>query len=38
MLLEQGLEQFQLWHKRPAPRSVMDAAVFQGVDRLDSVS
>ena len=35
MLLEQGLEQFELWHKRRAPRIVMDAAVFNGVERLD---
>ena len=35
MLLEQGLEQFELWHKRRAPRIVMDAAVFNGVERLN---
>jgi pentafunctional AROM polypeptide len=34
MLLEQGLEQFELWHRRRAPRAVMDAAVFNGVERL----
>jgi shikimate 5-dehydrogenase len=35
MLLEQGMEQFELWHKRRAPRVEMDAAVFNGVERLD---
>lgn len=34
MLLEQGMEQFELWHKRRAPREEMDAAVFNGVERL----
>ena len=34
MLLEQGMEQFELWHKRRAPRDEMDAAVFNGVERL----
>jgi shikimate 5-dehydrogenase len=34
MLLEQGLEQFELWHKRRAPRPVMEAAVFSGVEKL----
>ena len=34
MLLEQGLEQFELWHQRRAPRAVMDAAVYNGVERL----
>jgi len=34
MLLEQGLEQFELWNKRRAPRGEMDAAVFGGVERL----
>jgi len=37
MLLEQGIEQFQLWHKRPAPRSVMQQAVFAGVEKLDDL-
>ncbi len=35
MLLEQALEQFRLWHGRPAPRAVMEEAVFRGVERLD---
>lgn len=34
MLLEQGMEQFELWNKRRAPRVEMDAAVFNGVERL----
>jgi len=34
MLLEQGMEQFELWNKRRAPKEVMDAAVFGGVERL----
>jgi pentafunctional AROM polypeptide len=34
MLLEQGMEQFEIWHKRRAPREEMDAAVFNGVERL----
>ncbi|CAM9487919.1 unnamed protein product [Choristocarpus tenellus] len=34
MLVEQGLEQFQLWTRRRAPRSVMAEAVFNTVDRI----
>ena len=34
MLVEQGLEQFQLWTGRRAPRDRMAAAVFDGVERL----
>lgn len=34
MLLEQGIEQFQIWNKRAAPRSEMEAAVFNGVEKL----
>jgi shikimate 5-dehydrogenase len=34
MLLEQGVEQFELWHRRRAPRDVMTRAVFQGVEDL----
>lgn len=37
MLLEQGIEQFQLWHQRRAPRDVMAAAVFLDVEHFDSV-
>ena len=35
MLLNQGLEQFELWNKRRAPFAEMDAAIFAGVERLD---
>ena len=35
MLLNQGLEQFELWNKRRAPFPEMDAAIFAGVERLD---
>ena len=38
MLLEQALEQFQLWNKRRAPRDVMEVALFQGVEKLDTNS
>ena len=34
MLLEQGIEQFELWNNRRAPRGVMDEVIFRGVDRL----
>lgn len=34
MLVEQGLEQFQLWTKRRAPREAMEGAVFAKVDRI----
>lgn len=34
MLVEQGLEQFQLWTERRAPRAEMEAAVFAKVDRI----
>ena len=34
MLLEQGMEQFQLWNRRRAPRAEMEVAVFGGIDRL----
>ncbi|CAN0447564.1 unnamed protein product, partial [Discosporangium mesarthrocarpum] len=34
MLVEQGLEQFQLWTKRRAPHKVMERAVFETVDRV----
>ena len=34
MLVEQGLEQFQLWTGRRAPRQAMEAAVFAKVDRI----
>lgn len=34
MLVEQGLEQFQLWTERRAPRGEMEAAVFSKVDRI----
>jgi len=37
MLLEQGMEQFELWNKRRAPKEIMDAAVFGGVERLDKL-
>lgn len=36
MLLEQGLEQFELWQQRAAPREEMEAAVFQGIELLTS--
>ena len=34
MLLEQGIEQFELWHKRTAPSIVMQKTVFQGTEKL----
>ncbi len=34
MLLEQGIEQFQLWNKRRAPRTEMENAVFYGLEKL----
>ena len=34
MLVEQGLEQFQLWTERRAPREEMEGAVFAKVDRI----
>lgn len=34
MLVEQGLEQFQLWTQRRAPRHVMEDAVFAKVERI----
>lgn len=34
MLVEQGLEQFQLWTERRAPREAMEGAVFAKVDRI----
>lgn len=37
MLLDQAVEQFELWHKRKAPQDVMYKAVFTGVDKLDSL-
>ncbi len=37
MLLEQGIEQFQLWQGRIAPREEMTNAIFSGVDKVDSV-
>lgn len=37
MLLEQGLEQFQLWNQRLAPRQEMTAAVFAGAEKIDSI-
>ena len=36
MLLEQGLEQFQLWNRRRAPRQEMHAAVFNGVELVEN--
>jgi len=35
MLYEQGAQQFELWHKRRAPRDVMKRAVFEGIETLD---
>jgi len=34
MLLEQGMAQFELWNQRRAPREVMEAAVFKGIEKL----
>jgi pentafunctional AROM polypeptide len=34
MLLEQGVEQFELWQQRSAPKEEMEAAVFQGIEKL----
>ncbi len=36
MLLEQGLEQFELWNKRRAPRVEMSQAVFNGVEIVEN--
>lgn len=36
MLLEQALEQFQIWNRRRAPRDVMERALFNGVEKLDN--
>lgn len=36
MLLEQGIEQFQLWNQRAAPREEMTQTIFSGVDKIDS--
>ena len=36
MLLEQGLEQFELWNKRRAPRLEMSKAVFNGVESIEN--
>jgi len=35
MLLEQAIEQFQLWNNRRAPRDVMEQALFNGIEKLD---
>jgi shikimate-5-dehydrogenase/3-dehydroquinate dehydratase type I len=35
MLLEQGLEQFELWNRRRAPREEMKEAVFEGVELVE---
>lgn len=37
MLLEQGLEQFELWNKRKAPRDIMSSAIFSlgGLSKID---
>ena len=34
MLLEQGIEQFQVWNDRRAPRMEMENAVFHGLEKL----
>ena len=34
MLLEQGIEQFEIWNKRRAPRRQMTQAIFDGVEEL----
>lgn len=34
MLLEQGMAQFELWNQRRAPRDAMEAAVFNGIEKL----
>jgi shikimate 5-dehydrogenase len=34
MLLEQGIEQFELWNQRRAPRQEMSRALFNGVEQL----
>ena len=35
MLVEQGVQQFHIWHKRRAPYSVMKEAVFRDIETLD---
>ena len=34
MLLEQGIEQFEIWNRRKAPRAVMHKAIFSGLEEL----
>ena len=34
MLIEQGIEQFELWHQRKAPREVMETTIFDDVEEL----
>jgi shikimate 5-dehydrogenase len=36
MLLEQGVEQFQIWNCRKAPIYVMERALFSGVEKLNN--
>lgn len=37
MLLEQGIEQFELWNRRRAPRDEMEKAVFDGIEKLSNI-
>lgn len=34
MLLEQGIQQFEIWNKRRAPRAEMESAIFEGIERI----
>jgi shikimate 5-dehydrogenase len=34
MLLEQGVQQFEIWNGRRAPRTEMEAAVFEGIEKI----
>jgi shikimate 5-dehydrogenase len=36
MLLEQGIEQFELWNGRRAPVAEMTKAIFAGAEKIDS--
>ena len=38
MLLQQGIEQFELWNQRRAPKVEMENAVFSGLEKLSVYS
>jgi shikimate 5-dehydrogenase len=37
MLLEQAIEQFEIWHQRSAPRLEMKEILFQEVQKIDKL-